>query len=101
MILSSYAWAVGQWLQVNIMTSTPAFLKDDKLYVLPSTPGNLKSGAEDPMASVLWSACALCESAITGNKAGNSRASNPFIKRLFMKSYNFIEGNHYFYITLF
>src|SRR6185503_6529564 len=39
-------------------TSTFAFLNDSRLYVLPSTPGRLKSGAAEPMGNVFGSPAA-------------------------------------------
>src|SRR5258708_109677 len=36
-----------------------AFLKEDRLYIFPSTPSNLKSGAEAPMARVLYSSAGV------------------------------------------
>src|SRR5687767_10360507 len=49
---SSYAPAVGQWLHVKRTTRTGDFEKSFRAYVLPSTPGRLKSGAGAPRARV-------------------------------------------------
>src|SRR5690349_3826924 len=53
MIRFSYACAVGQWLHVKTTTRIFASAKSLSEYVFPSTPINLKSGAEAPMSSVL------------------------------------------------
>src|SRR5262249_49493488 len=41
---SSTAFTYGQWLQMNITTSTGLPLKSSRAYVLPSTAGGRKSG---------------------------------------------------------
>ena len=43
-------------ITVKTMAKIFEFLNDDREYVFPSTPGNLKSGAWLPIANVLWSA---------------------------------------------
>src|SRR5262245_43375274 len=58
MTRSSYAWAVGQWLQVNRTTRTLAWAKSLRRWVRPSTPGRAKSGAAAPISNVFTSGCA-------------------------------------------
>src|SRR4026209_1423825 len=49
---SSYACAVGQWLEVKITTRTFDLAKSFSRQVFPSAPGSLKSGAGEPSGNV-------------------------------------------------
>src|SRR5262245_35156818 len=50
---STYAFAVGQWLQVKMITNARVSAKSFSAYIRPSTPGSLKSGAGSPIANAL------------------------------------------------
>ena len=52
---SSYACAVGQWLQVNTMANILDVAKLLSVYVFPSMPDKLKAGALLPIGSVTGS----------------------------------------------
>ena len=51
-IRSSDPMTYGQWLQVNPITSIVESANEDRLYILPSVPGRLKSGAGAPTSIV-------------------------------------------------